>query len=542
MFGKKIDIEVDARKIIGKLNRNWRYIGYDECNYTQTPEGINLIGHFGALEERPYYIRMHHLFCTGNCLGAPKWGSTNIYSEDAEGNPVYHWEVLDEINDIILDNHCKPFFELGFLPMDMVDPVHFDGMEEWEKYNAYKTRFWAYPPKDYDKWYDLIYNLIRHCVDKYGQDEVTQWYWELWNEPDILYWKGTMEEYCKLYDYTEAAVHAVLPDARLGGPSTTSPLPGNNGQKFLEEFLIHCKRGQNYFSNRIGTRLDFVTFHVKGGAFSFKLNDRKAFPSTQYFAEQVKCGLETIRKNGFDKLEVVLSEADPDGWAAGGIYDNPNFNFRNTEYYPSFVAASYHIIRRIATDMNMDVRPLAWAFLFVSERCFEGTRTFATQGILKPIFNLFRIYAKLGNEVLSLKSSGELIASLPNKIEGSLISGIATVSEDNSIQIMIFNHHDDWENKNENEVEIKVENLNPETFLKLTHYRVDENHSNAYLEWVKQGKPRYPSKDQYETIKSQDKLKIIETITLQTNQDGTLNIHFNMPVHAISLILLEKQD
>jgi len=242
-------------------------------------------------------------------------------------------------------------------------------------------------------------------VERYGQDEVLTWYWELWNEPDIIYWKGTLDEYLKLYDYTEAAVHAVLQDARLGGPATTGPLPGLKSLDYLDKFLDHCRNGVNYYSGKKGTRLDYITFHVKGGGFSFKINAPKETPSIKHFVEQVECGLDTVKKYGYEDLEIVLSEADPDGWAAGGRFDNANMNFRNTEYYATYVASTYHKIYEIARERNMDVRPLVWAFLFIGERCFEGTRTFTTQGIDKPVFNLFKMFAKLGNKYLPLHSS-----------------------------------------------------------------------------------------------------------------------------------------
>lgn len=127
--------------------------------------------------------------------------------------------------------------------------------------------------------------------------------------------------------------------------------------------------------------------------------------SVKKLVSQVKTGLEAIRKYGFAKLEVILSEADPDGWAAGGIYDNINMNFRNTEYYASYVASAYHNIEKVAGRMDSDVRPLAWAFMFIGERCFEGTRVFTTQGIDKAIFNLFKLYARMGNRRLLFEST-----------------------------------------------------------------------------------------------------------------------------------------
>lgn len=119
---RTIQIQIDAAHVVEELPHNWTYIGYDECNYTHTPEGKALLAAFGALPDAPYYVRAHHLLCTGNCHGSYKWGSTNVYTEDEAGNPSYSWDVIDEILDVFLRNNCKPFVELGFMPTDLAEP------------------------------------------------------------------------------------------------------------------------------------------------------------------------------------------------------------------------------------------------------------------------------------------------------------------------------------------------------------------------------------------------------------------------------------
>jgi xylan 1,4-beta-xylosidase len=542
---KKVQINVNAGSILGELKHSWRYIGYDECNYTHAPEGEELIAKFGQLEDAPYYFRAHHMLCTGNCHGTYKWGSTNAYIEDKDGNPIYNWKVIDEILDIYLRNNSKPFFELGFMPMDLVDKKYIPEAVAWKAFGDYQRTGWSCPPKDYNKWHDLVLNLVKHCVEKYGEEEVLTWYWELWNEPDIFYWSGTCEEFCKLYDYTEAAVHAVLKDARLGGPATTGPKPGSKSEKFLEEFLDHCANGTNYVTGEKGTRLDYITFHVKGGGFPFKVNAPKATPSIKSLVLQVKTGLEAIKKYGYENLEVVLSEADPDGWAAGGIYDNANMNFRNTEYYATYVASSYNNLEKVAREMNMDVRPLAWAFMFVAERCFEGTRTFTTQGIDKAVFNIFKMYAKMGNKSLSVLSSQEkdVLAYKDDFATGEEpeVAGTAAISESGEVQVMVYSHHDDWDIEQEFDVEVNIENCNLGEEILLKHYRIDKTHSNAYTEWVNQGKPKYPNKEQYAAIKSRDSLELFEPEKIVNPVQGSVKVNFKLPVHGISFITLSKK-
>ena len=160
-----VQICVDASHRIGKLAHRWNYIGYDECNYTHSPGGRALIGKIGRLE-KPYYIRTHHMLCTGICHGFYKWGSTNIYTETPDGTPVYDYETVDRIIDIWLENRCIPFFELGFMPKDLADPREAENASAYDaSYGSiaeYQLRGWCQPPKDYQKWYELISRLALH--------------------------------------------------------------------------------------------------------------------------------------------------------------------------------------------------------------------------------------------------------------------------------------------------------------------------------------------------------------------------------------------
>jgi len=540
-----IQIRVDAGRWLGELRHNWNYIGYDECNYTYTPEGQELLAKFGALEEKPYYVRAHHLFYTGNCHDVYKWGSTNVYLEGDDGQPIYNWTFMDLILDTILEHHCKPFVELGFMPLDLVAPALYDRSKDTANFRVYQTTGWNCPPKDFDRWHDLVYNLVRRCVDRYGAAEVATWYWELWNEPDIFYWRGTIEEYNKLYDYTASAVKAACPQARIGGPSTTNPNLERNSGRYLDSFLDHCVNGTNYVTGQKGAALDFVTFHVKGGGYrADPLHKKQNPPSVKQVVRDVGIGYDIVSKYaGLTQLECVLSEIDPDGWAAGGAWDNANLNFRNTEYYPSYVACAFDKLNRWSTAKGWDLKFLTWAFMFVGERCFEGTRAFSTQGIDKAILNLFRMYARMGTQQVAFESSATKdplqYADLWGFEETSDVSGFATLTGAKSLEVLIYNHHDDWDRKDQVEVELEVANLPfGEEGLTLRHFRIDGSHSNAYAEWVRQGRPMYPAPGQYAAIKARDGLELLAPPQKLMLRDGKVKLSFTLPVHGISLLLV----
>lgn len=542
---EQVNIRVDAAQSLGELPHNWNYIGYDEINYTYTPEGQTLLAKFGELSDKPYYVRVHHLLCTGNCHGFYKWGSTNAYLEDEDGNPVYDWTFVDLVFDTLLKHDCKPFVELGFMPQDLADPTLYDiNADTWIHHN-YRSYGWATPPKDYQKWYDLIFALVAHCLERYGADEIRTWYWELWNEPDLgYYWKGTVKDFLKLYDYTAAAVKTAFPDARVGGPGTTNPNMERLSGQLLDAFFNHCVNGTNFYTGEKGTPLDFTSFHVKGGGYrADPKHSKQNPPSVKRILHDTTTGYNIMNKYPeLTELECILSEIDPDGWAGGGAWDNANLNFRNTPYYASFVAATFDKVTRFAIENQWDLRLLSWAFMFVGERCFEGTRTFSTQGIDKAILNLFRMYAQMGQTAIFIESSATkdplTYTDEHGMNETSDVSGFATLADNGSLAILIYNHHDDWDLEGTSQVNLELENTRLSGDVTVQHYRIDNDHSNAYAEWLRQEKPMYPTAVQYAAMKTRDGLETVDVAQQVSIANGKIALNFALPIHGISLIIV----
>src|SRR5262249_45536392 len=192
---------------------------------------------------------------------------------------------------------------------------------------------WAYPPKDYDKWHQLVSKWVEHSVQKYGKAEGESWYWELWNEPNIMYWQGTPQEYYKLYDYTVDAVRNVLPTARVGGPESAG------GGRWLRDFLEHCVRGTNAKTGQQGTPIDFISFHAKGAPSVVDGHVRMGISNQ----------LRTVDENfrivaSFPELKdkpIVIGESDPDGCAACAATVYPQNAYRNTTLFASYTAAVF---------------------------------------------------------------------------------------------------------------------------------------------------------------------------------------------------------
>src|SRR5215472_9254699 len=184
-----VRIQVHFDQPVGRVQPIWNFFGYDEPNYTYAANGKKLLGELSALSPVPVYVRTHNLFTTGDGSASLKWGSTNVYTEDAAGKPVYSWTILDKIFDSYRDAGVKPLVEIGFMPQAL--STHPEPYRHSFPSNALGTIFtgWAYPPKDYEKWSQLVFKFTQHLGERYGDDEVKTWLWEVWNEPDIPYWQ-----------------------------------------------------------------------------------------------------------------------------------------------------------------------------------------------------------------------------------------------------------------------------------------------------------------------------------------------------------------
>ena len=258
-----VAIEVNLNQTDGPFKPIYSWFGYDEANYTTMRHGRELLKQLHDLSPVPVHIRAHHLLTSGNGRAELKFSSTNVYTEDANGKPVYDFKILDGIFDAYKEAGVRPMVELGFMPEDLAA----DLPDRHEPYQVHYPKSTVSgksnnPPKDYKKWGELVRVVTAHLVQRYGKEAVLQWYFEVWNEPDIDYWHATPEEYWKLYDYAVAGVRAALPEAKVGGPASTSPgRPKAN--LFLKNFLEHVNSGKSAATGG-SIPMDFISFHAKG--------------------------------------------------------------------------------------------------------------------------------------------------------------------------------------------------------------------------------------------------------------------------------------
>ena len=437
-----VHVDVDLAKSVGKFTPIYSWFGYDESGYTTTQNGQALLAQLHDLSPVPVYIRAHFLLATGDGKPDLKWSSSNVYTDDANGNPVYSWTILDKIFDAYATAHVRPMVELGFMPKALSthpDPYHIGwplkpGEEEG----------WSFPPKDFKRWQELCRQVAAHMVERYGKETVSTWYWEVWNEPDgNYYWKGTEDEYNELYDYAVTGVRQAIPLARVGGPATTGPGPQGSASEYLRAFLAHCGRNKSMATGG-PIPLDFISFHVKGRP---NVVDGHVQMGLDHELNNAADGFSIVRGfPQFQSLPIILSEADPEGCAACSARLYPPNAYRNGPLYPSYTAAAMKGLLELADREHVNLLAmLTWAFEFEGKPYFDGYRTLATNGVDKPVLNFFRMAGLMRGDRLTVVSSGA------TPVESILTQGVRQAPDIDALatratgeaSVLLWNYHDD---------------------------------------------------------------------------------------------------
>ncbi len=530
---KPVTIGVDLGKAIGAYKPIYSWFGYDESNYTTMRDGKKLLGELHDLSPVPVYIRAHHLLTSGDGVAELKWSSSNVYSEDASGKPVYDFEILDEIFDEYKAAGVRPMVELGFMPKDLAT-----GKEPYQVHYPGRTTSGSVqsPPKDYAKWGELVRVVTAHLVERYGRATVLDWYFEVWNEPNIDYWHGTPEEYWKLYDYSVAGVRSALPGARVGGPASTGPGDAK-AYKFLDGFLEHVSTGKSA-ANGKNVPMDFISFHVKGQPKITEGHVRMGLDKEMNDADK---GFEIIaRYPKFRKLPIILSEADPEGCAACSSKVNPANNYRNGTLYPAYTAAAYKGLFELQDRRGVNLLSmLSWSFEFEDKDYFEGFRSLATNGIDKPVLNLFRMAALMNGNRVSTTSDGQvpLDSILSSGVRANADIDAMATKGDHEAAVLVWNYHDVDEPAAAAPTTVAIGGIPSGVHRVLVmHYRIDDAHSNAYAVWKAMGSPQHPTAEQYAELKSKDGLQLLTSPAWMDVTDGEVKVTTEMPRQSISLI------
>jgi len=422
------------------------------------------------------FVRFHAIF----------QDEVGMYDEDAAGNPVYNFSYVDQIYDGLLENKVRPFVEMSFMPKKLAsDPNALHAF--WYKQNVA-------PPKDWNRWGQMIETFTRHLVQRYGLEEVSQWYFEVWNEPNLDFWVGNPKEetYYQLYDQAAQAVKRVSPRLRVGGPATAQA-------GWADRFLAHCKDKS--------IPVDFVSSHVYGND---KAEDvfgtHEQISRNKMVCRSVKKVHDQIAASPFPKMPLIWTEYN-------AAYDN-NPAVTDSAYMGPFLA---NTIREC--DGLVDVMSY-WSFSDVFEEqgvvktpFYGGFGLLAERSIPKAAFNDFALLHRLGDSRLEVSSDSALV----------------TRRKDGSLAIAAWNLFLPEEAGSPKTLTLRFRGAAPPKSVRVTI--VDKEHGSPLPAWEKMGSPVSPTEPQIAELRKAAALPATKTMAL-TN--GSLSLA--LQPHALALI------
>lgn len=531
-----VSVEVHANRPTGPYKPIWNFFGADEPNYLYAPHGQKLLRELSALSPVPVYFRAHNLLTSGNGQGSLKWGSTNVYTEGPNGQPIYNWTITDRIFDALTKAHVRPLVEIGFMPKALsTHPNPY--RHHFPKGNLFTG--WSYPPNNWTKWSKLIVAYVTHLHKRYGSQTDT-WLWEVWNEPDIPYWHGTPAQYDRLYDVTSAAIRKVLPHARIGGPAVTGVHPGHSAA-FLRQFLEHCAHGKNAATGGTGAPLDFISYHPKGHP---TFVDGHVLMNISAQLTAVENGMRIVASYPeWRQTPIILTESDPEGCAA---CLEPQGGYRNEPLYGASVTEAtmrtYELARKYGLKVDGSV---TWAFEYENEPAFAGFRSLATDGIDKPVLNAFRMLGMLGGKPgtvwLAAKSSGALPLDdvVKHSVRGAPDVNAVATRRGKQIDVLLWNYDDVDVPAPAAHVHLNIDGLQDEQ-VEAAEFRMDATHSNSYRAWRRMGSPPHPDARQREELQRAGQLDESMPKHGVAVDAGKASLDVTLPRAAVVLVRLNE--
>ena len=437
-----------------------------------------------------------------------------VYTE-VNDKPVYNWARLDKVYDAIIAAGMRPFVEIGFTPPPLAS-------------NPAKTLHWynnvpanISPPKDWNRWMDLMAALVQHLEQRYGVEEVRKhWYFEIWNESSWMYSLG-MAGYNQLYDYTVQGLVRGDPDIKVGGPAES----GGGSAVGITNLVDYCRK-----HNR---KLDFVTYHTYGQSSDSTV---ALAASTWIFHESMVGTVQQIHFGG----DVFVTE-----W--GASYSGAPA--RDTEISASFVAKTIHLI---GTDRSF-APPSGFAYWTISDlyeefdsggklAFREGNYGLMLKGdprypdsydVAKPAFNAFRLLHMMG-ETRIATSGGRT---------GDGVNAVATLSADGkSLQVLVYNHVDGGQADPlaSSVVSVQFNNIPlAPAKIRVRHYVVDHTHSNAYDTFAQMGRPPQPTQSEWAELRRASELCYYEATV--TPKDAAWAVTFPQNIYSVGLLVLTPE-
>jgi xylan 1,4-beta-xylosidase len=399
-----------------------------------------------------------------------------VYEEDSRGSPIYNFSYVDQIYDGLLENGVRPFVELSFMPGKLAASHIFQPF--W-----YKPI--VSPPKSWEKWDEFIAHLGRHLMDRYGIDEVSQWYFEVWNEPNLDFWAGDPKEqtYFQLYDNTARALKSVSPRLRVGGPATAQAA-------WVDRFIRHV--AENHIP------ADFVSTHVYGNDSSMDVfGTEEAISRSQMVCQAARKVQAQVKSSAEPDLPIIFSEYNASYKTEPEVTDSV--------FMGPWLADT---IRQC--DGLVDILAY-WTFSDVFEEqgvvkqpFYGGYGLIAEGGVPKPSFNAFKLLHKLGDQRIANDSESALV----------------TRRADGTVVMAVWNLCAPEEAGKSKQVTIKFAGLAEK--LRANIYRVDATHASPLRAYAELGKPDYPTSKQFEELRNSAELPAPEIGSISNGEIGVM--------------------
>lgn len=421
------------------------------------------------------YVRCHGILNDDN----------GIYDEDDKGNPIYNFSYIDQIYDGYLDLGIRPVIELSFMPYKLAAKKE-DIFGFWYKPNVS-------PPKDWKKWDDLIAALCKHLIDRYGIDEVSKWYFEVWNEPNIGFWAGEpkLETYWKLYDETAKTIKSVDGKLRVGGPSTAQAA-------WCDKFIAHC------VDNKIP--FDFVSTHVYANDSSKDVfgTDEKILRRDMTIRSMKKV-YDQVKASARPDTPIIWTEFNASFYFEGNVTDAPFMGpwmanlVRGADGYAD--EASFWTFSDVFEENGVAKSPF-----------YGGFGLIATGHIPKASYNAFKLLHMLGDQRIQVDTPDAIVSK---RSDGTVV--VATWN--------YFEPQDEGQNK-----KLRIDFSSIPSAKQATLYLLDRDHGSALTKFEEMGKPPWPSREQ------QKQLRAAAELHPQTMQLKNHSLELDLQPHALALI------
>lgn len=443
------------------------------------------------------YVRFHGIF----------HDDMAVYKE-IDGKPQLWFGYIDKLFDFLIENGLKPLLELGFVPTELATVPN--------------TVFWwkanGCPPNDYDKWHYLVKGTIEHLVERYGLEEVKTWYFEVWNEPNLgSFWRGTQEQYFKLYEVSVDAVKSVCKDLRIGGPSTSgADFRENLG--YLKAFIKFCEEKN--------LPVDFLSAHPYPTYWPLDTdgNEQMGYMKKEICTEFIDNMKNIVECSKYKGAEIHLTE-----WNSS---PSPRDLIHDTQFEAPF------ILYNITQNFNKINSLGYWAFTDVFEENGPGEDEFhggfgliTNNGIKKPSYWAYYFLSKLGDEIVEL-SDRHIITKQGDNYQVIIWNYCYYTDEfakGNRSKLTLTNRDNVFENKEE---KFNISLILDGNYT-LTEYTLDKC-TSALHNWVKMGAPKYLSREQIKSLKNESQPK------KEQSKVCDFDINFTLKPHEVKMFILEK--